>query len=183
MKHVISTFTVLAALTLSGCAAEAGGSSGPQINHAICRILGTVGNEKVKGVVYFIQEGANVRIKAEVEGLTPGLHGFHIHQWGDITCTDGVCAGGHFNPTNTPHGGPDMTVRHVGDLGNLKADSTGKATYDRLDTMVKLNGAHTCVGRAIIIHAEPDDLKTQPTGAAGARIAYGVIGVDDPEGK
>ncbi|MHC4898048.1 MAG: hypothetical protein ACYTGW_13175 [Planctomycetota bacterium] len=65
MKHVISTFTVLAALTLSGCAAEAGGSSGPQINHAICRILGTVGNEKVKGVVYFIQEGANVRIKAE----------------------------------------------------------------------------------------------------------------------
>ncbi len=182
MKHVLSTLAVLATLFLPACAAEASSSSGPQINRAICRILGTEGNEKVKGVVYFVQEGASVRIKAEVEGLTPGLHGFHIHQWGDINCTDGKCTGGHFNPTGSQHGAPDATVRHAGDLGNLEADSTGKATYDRLDSVVRLNGAYRFIGRAIIIHAKRDDW-SQPTGAAGARVAYGVIGIDDPEGK
>ncbi len=186
MKHshcTLAAITALTAIVLPGCAAEARSSSGPQTNRAICRIIGTQGNEKIKGVVHFVREGAKVRVKADVEGLSPGRHGFHIHEWGDITCTDGVCTGGHFNPTKAQHGGPDMPARHAGDLGNLEADATGKATYDRLDSMVMLNGAHTCIGRAIIIHAQEDDLKSQPTGAAGARIAYGVIGIDDPEGK
>lgn len=182
MKNSVSALAVLAPIVLCGCAAEAGTSSTPQVKRAICRIIGTQGNEKIKGTVHFIREGANVRIKAEVEGLSPGEHGFHVHRWGDITCTDGVCAGGHFNPTATKHGAPDGAERHIGDLGNLNADASGKATYDRLDSVLKLDGAHGCIGRAIIIHAKPDDW-SQPTGNAGARIAYGVIGIDDPEGK
>ena len=182
MNNVCSTLIVLATLILPGCAAEASSSSAPQINRAICRILGTEGNESVKGVVHFTQEAGGVRIKGVVEGLPPGLHGFHIHQWGDINCTDGKCTGGHFNPTGAQHGAPEAGERHVGDLGNLIADALGKAGYDRLDTVVKLNGAHSFIGRAIIIHAKPDDW-SQPTGNAGARVAYGVIGIDDPEGK
>jgi superoxide dismutase, Cu-Zn family len=181
-SSILALLTVLASFVVSGCAAEASSSSAPVVKHAICRILGTQGNEKVKGVVYFTQEGANVRIKAEVEGLTPGEHGFHVHEWGDINCTDGKCTGGHFNPTGAKHGAPDAAVRHVGDLGNLKADGSGKATYDRLDKVLKLNGSHGCIGRAIIVHAQPDDW-SQPTGNAGARVAYGVIGINDPEGK
>jgi len=182
MKNVFSTLVVLTAFILPGCTAKASSSSAPQVNRAICRILGTEGNQKVKGVIYFTQEGGAVRIKAEVEGLPPGKHGFHIHQWGDINCTDGKCTGGHFNPTGAKHGAPDAAERHAGDLGNLEADASGKAVYDRLDSVVKLNGAHSFVGRAIIIHAKPDDW-SQPTGNAGARMAYGVIGIDHPEGK
>jgi Cu-Zn family superoxide dismutase len=182
MKYFISTLIVFAATTLPGCTANASSSSGPRVDRAICRILGTEGNEKVKGVVRFVQEGTSVRVSWEVEGLPPGLHGFHVHQWGDINCTDGVCTGGHFNPAGVDHGAPDASVRHVGDLGNVNANASGKAAGERLDKMVQLNGAHSVVGRAIIIHAKPDDFG-QPTGNAGARMAYGVIGIDGPSGK
>ncbi len=182
MKHPILILAVLAAVTLPGCTAKVSGSSGPKVNRAICRILGTEGNEKVKGIVRFVQEGTNVRVSWEVEGLTPGLHGFHVHEWGDINCDDGVCTGGHFNPTRVQHGAPDAPVRHVGDLGNVSANASGKAADERLDSVLKLNGAHSVIGRAIIIHAKPDDFG-QPTGNAGSRVAYGVIGIDDPEGK
>jgi Cu-Zn family superoxide dismutase len=181
MKHILSALAILTPLAF-GCAAEASSSSAPTVNRAICRIVGTQGNEKIKGIVRFVKEAGGVRVKAEVEGLSPGKHGFHVHQWGDICDTGGKCTGGHFDPTGSPHGAPDATERHVGDLGNLEADAAGKAMYDRLDTVLKLNGAHSCVGRAIIIHAKEDDW-SQPTGNAGARIAYGVIGIDDPEGK
>lgn len=182
MKHILSALAILLTPMAFGCTAEASSSSAPTVNRAICRIIGTQGNEKIRGIVRFVKEGSGVRVKAEIEGLSPGEHGFHVHQWGDISGTDGKSAGGHFNPTNSPHGKPDASERHVGDLGNVNADASGKATYDRLDTVLKLNGAHSCVGRAIIIHAKKDDW-SQPTGNAGARIAYGVIGIDDPEGK
>jgi Cu-Zn family superoxide dismutase len=94
---------------------------------------------------------------------------------------DGKCAGGHFNPTGMPHAGPDDAKRHAGDFGNLKADSTGKATYKRSDSMVKLNGSKSIIGRSIIVHAKPDDLKTQPSGDAGDRIGCGTIGIGDPK--
>lgn len=182
MKKALATLAVLAPFLLASCAAEAGGSSALTVKRAICRILGTQGNEKIKGIVRFVKEGGGVRVTAEVEGLSPGQHGFHVHEWGDINCTDGVCTGGHFNPTGAKHGAPEAPERHAGDLGNLDADAAGKAKYNRLDTVLKLNGPHSCIGRAIIIHAKPDDW-SQPTGNAGARIAYGVIGIDDPEGK
>jgi Cu-Zn family superoxide dismutase len=116
-----------------------------------------------------------------VTGLTPGAHGFHVHEFGDCSMADGTCAGAHFNPTGAPHGGPDDARRHAGDLGNVKADESGKAIYKRVDKMLALNGPSSIIGRSIIVHAAPDDLKTQPSGNAGARVGCGVIGIADPK--
>lgn len=151
------------------------------VQAAICRITGTAGNEAVKGAIHFAVVDGGVRVHGTVEGLKPGKHGFHVHEWGDVTCDDGVCSGGHFNPTNQPHGGPEDSERHVGDLGNLEAGEDGKASYDRVDEVIALAGANSIIGRAIIVHAGADDLKSQPTGDAGARVGYGVIGVVAPK--
>ena len=111
-----------------------------------------------------------------------------VGQGGDVSAggfdadADGKCAGGHFNPEGMPHAGPDDAKRHVGDLGNLEADGQGHATYDHTDSMIKLNGPHSVIGRALIVHAKPDDFKTQqPPGNAGDRIGCGVIGIGDPK--
>lgn len=150
------------------------------IQRAICVLWPTAGNG-TKGVVKFSAVAGGVRVEARVEGLTPGLHGFHVHEWGDLDCTDGMCTGGHFNPTGQPHAGPDAAARHVGDLGNLEADSTGLAVYDRTFAGMSLDGAAGLIGRGLVVHAKPDDFTTQPTGNAGARVATGVIGIAKPQ--
>ena len=152
----------------------------PPVTKATCVMHATAGNETVKGVVKFTQAEGGVMIEARIEGLKPGLHGFHVHEWGDLDCLDGMCTGGHFNPTAEAHGGPDAPIRHAGDLGNLEADASGVAVYKRLDTRLKLNGADGILGRGLVIHANPDDFTTQPTGNAGARLATGVIGSAKP---
>ncbi len=173
---LLATLAALAAL-LTGCASQ---SKGPApITSAICVLDGTAGNEGVSGIVRFTQQSDHVLIEARVAGLTPGPHGFHVHQLGDLSAPDATSAGGHFNPMNHPHSNPDAKQRHVGDLGNLIANDAGVAVYRRMDTQVSLDptSAAFVVGRAIIVHAGHDDLTTQPTGAAGARVASGVIGV------
>lgn len=147
------------------------------VEKAICVLRGTDGNEAVEGVVSFTQMPDGVLIEAEVRGLAPGDHGFHVHEFGDVDCADGKCTGGHFNPTDERHGGPDALRRHVGDLGNIHAGADGIGRYHRLDRVIQLGGLHSVVGRAIIVHAGADDLESQPTGDAGARLAYGVIGI------
>ncbi|MGE0207241.1 MAG: superoxide dismutase family protein [Candidatus Babeliales bacterium] len=129
------------------------------------------------GVVYFTHEKDGLKIVADIYGLSEGLHGFHIHEYGDCACDDAVCAGGHFNPTDQLHGGPDAAQRHAGDFGNLKAGKDGHAHYEQIDTVATLNGPHSIIGRAAIIHAQEDDLTSQPTGNAGARVGCGVVGI------
>jgi Cu-Zn family superoxide dismutase len=146
------------------------------IKRATAVIHPTKGNT-ASGVVKFSQEDDGLHITAVIKGLTPGEHGFHVHQFGDCACDDAVCAGGHFNPTNQPHGGPDSSERHVGDFGNLVANEDGVATYERVDTIATLNGSNSIIGRAIIIHAGRDDLHSQPVGNAGARVGSGVVGI------
>jgi Cu-Zn family superoxide dismutase len=135
---------------------------------------------KVHGLVTFTQEGSNVKVVAHVEGLTPGKHGFHIHEWGDCSSKDGASAGGHFNPTGAPHAAPDAAQHHAGDLGNIDANAEGVAHLEFNDSMMKLSGPGAVIGRGVIVHANADDLKTQPTGNAGGRLACGVIGVAKP---
>ena len=147
-----------------------------RLTKAVCVLHPTEGNE-VTGTVTFTQSGAGVLIVADVEGLTPGKHGFHVHQYGDCSSLDATSAGGHFNPDDQQHGAPDGEMRHVGDLGNLEADQNGRATYERVDSSISLSGEHSIIGRAIIVHAGEDDLTSQPTGDAGARVACGVIGI------
>jgi len=130
----------------------------------------------VSGMVMFHQEEGGVFMHARLSGLTPGQeHGFHIHEKGDCSSGDGLSAGGHFNPAGKPHG-PQDAEHHAGDLPALKADANGKA-----DLRVKLpglgigSGVADIVGRGLIVHAQPDDYRTQPTGNSGARVACAVI--------
>jgi superoxide dismutase, Cu-Zn family len=146
---------------------------------AIAVLHPTKGN-KVEGTVTFAKIGDEIKVVADITGLAPGQHGFHIHEFGDCSSPDGKAAGGHFNPTNSPHAGHDMTARHVGDLGNIEADSSGKAHLELTDKMMTMSGANSIIGRGLIVHEKADDLKTQPTGDAGGRLACGVIGVAKP---
>lgn len=143
---------------------------------AVCILFPTEKNE-TRGMVKFTQTSEGIKIVADVVGLTPGKHGFHIHEFGDCSLLDGKSAGGHFNPDDKKHGAPDGSERHVGDLGNLLANEEGKANYEMIDTHISFSGPHSIIGRAIIVHAGEDDLTSQPTGNAGARLACGVIGL------
>ena len=169
LKTLAITFT----LALTACLAAADQSA--TVNKAVAVLEAKGDGSEVKGTVTFTTVSGGVRIVADVYNLTPGKHGFHVHDKGDCSAHDGSSAGGHFNPTNTKHGGPDSAERHVGDMGNLVADAQGHAHYDRVDDLMQLNGPDTIVGRSVIVHADPDDLTTQPTGNSGARIACGVI--------
>jgi len=143
-------------------------------------VLHPTEGSQVKGIITFVQKNGYVEISGKVTGLTPGLHGFHIHEYGDCSDPKALSTGGHYNPTNKPHGAPDSTERHVGDLGNIQADSSGTAIIRIRDKVISLNGPYSIVGRGVIIHSGADDLKSQPTGNAGGRVACGVIGIAKP---
>lgn len=143
-------------------------------------VLHPASGSQVMGTVTFTQAGSEVKVVADITGLTPGKHGFHIHEFGDCSAADASSAGGHFNPTKHQHGAPDASDRHAGDLGNIEADASGKAHLEWSDKMMKLSGDESIVGHAVIVHEKVDDLKTQPTGNAGGRVACGVIGVAKP---
>lgn len=149
------------------------------VTKAVAVLSPTKGNN-VSGAVTFTKVEGGVKIVADVMGLTPGQHGFHIHEFGDCSAPDAMSAGGHFNPHHMQHGAPEASVRHAGDFGNLEADASGKAHYERVDTTISLDGADSIVGHGVIVHEKADDLKTQPTGNAGVRAACGVIGVAKP---
>ncbi len=144
-----------------------------EIKQAYAEIHPEEGNQ-ISGTVTFTAVGGGVRVVANIEGLSPGPHGFHIHEFGFCE-GDFSSAGSHFNPSKEPHAGPDSPRRHVGDLGNIIADQTGRAYYDRLDTHLNLEGEHSIIGKSVIIHADEDDFTTQPTGNAGGRVGCGVI--------
>ena len=144
-------------------------------------VLHPIGDGKLNGTIYFTQKNGYVEISGEVTGLSPGLHGFHIHEYGDCSAMDGSSAGGHFNPTHMPHAGADSAKRHVGDLGNLKADESGNAVVRMKDKTIQLHGPHSIIGRSVIVHVSTDDLKSQPSGNSGARVACGVISIANPE--
>jgi Cu-Zn family superoxide dismutase len=135
------------------------------------------GQDEVRGTVHFASTANGVKVTANVTGLEPNSkHGFHIHEKADLSAPDLASAGGHFNPTGHKHGGPQGDERHGGDLGNLTADASGKATYEATIPGITIDDAKTgVVGHSVIIHEKPDDLKTDPSGSSGARIAGGVI--------
>ncbi len=150
------------------------------ITEAKCVLYPTKGNT-VKGVIVFTKtnEGINVSVKAS--GLSKGKHGFHIHQFGDCSAPDGTSAGGHFNPQGMEHGAPNDKMRHVGDFGNIEADASGNVDLEFNDTQISFDGDNSIIGRSVVVHAGEDDLHSQPTGNAGARVACGVIGISRQE--
>jgi len=129
------------------------------------------------GTVRFAQAGATVMVIGEVRGLKPNAeHGFHVHEKGDCSSGDGMSTGGHFNPGGAAHGQHGHGTHHVGDLPSLKADAQGVAKIDFTSTSLTLKpGATSIVDKGLIVHRDPDDYKTQPTGNAGPRVVCAVI--------
>lgn len=149
----------------------------PEIELATAVIHSTDGNS-AEGVITFTQVNDGIRVQATINGLSAdGVHGFHIHEYGDCRADDGTSAGGHYNPQDMDHGAPTDSERHVGDLGNLTADGDGTATVDYVDPVLSFSGTNSILGYGVIVHAGEDDFVTQPTGDAGGRIGCGVIGV------
>ena len=173
-KFALLTAALVAPMLVMGQQADGGKDKDATIR-AIC-ILKPMSKSNVKGTIWFVQTGHKVMIKGEVTGLKEGKHGFHIHEFGDLTDAKGMSTGGHFNPTNKKHGKPSDEERHVGDLGNIVADKDGKAKINMIDTVISLHGKHSIVGRAVVIHEDEDDFG-QPVGHAGNRLAAGVVGL------
>ena len=171
MKTVLLLCATLATLaTLVSCALD-GPPAGPS---ATARLQSKSGST-VSGSITFTQVGDNVRVTGNVSGHSRGPKGFHIHEKGDCSSADGMSSGGHFNPAKSKHGAPG--AGHAGDFGNIVFDDYGAATINMTVSGITVNktAANGIIGRAVIIHAQSDDLKTDPTGNAGGRVACGVI--------
>ncbi|GAA5066825.1 hypothetical protein GCM10025759_00650 [Lysobacter panacisoli] len=134
----------------------------------------------VSGKLSVVPMSDGVHITGEVGGLAPNsTHAIHIHEKGDCSAADASSAGGHFNPSGAPHGKVSSGAHHGGDMDNIVADREGVAKVNVHASGVTLGGGATndVAGKAVIVHASPDDYKTQPTGNAGGRIACGIITV------
>jgi Cu-Zn family superoxide dismutase len=163
---------LLPALFVLLFAACASMSTGPSASATLSSTSGSTAS----GTVMLTQLGdGSVRVTVDLTGVPAGVHGFHVHDKGD--CGDnGNAAGGHFNPATTSHGAPTADMHHAGDFGNVTADADGRVhTEFTTRSITVAAGPNSAVGHAIILHANPDDLVTQPTGNAGARIACGVV--------
>ncbi len=170
MKTFAFLAPLLAVAILGACAV-----SQPAPPYVVATLQPTLGNTAA-GTVWFARDGTELRVIGRISGLKPNRqHGFHIHQKGDCASGDGMSAGGHFNPTSQPHGAPGA-AHHAGDLPALNADAAGNASFSiRTTGSVLTENADDVAGKALIVHADPDDYTTQPTGNSGARIACGVV--------
>lgn len=149
---------------------------------AAAQIAPTEGNT-VTGAISVSAVDNGVRLTGVIQGLKPDSEfGFHIHEKGDCSAPDGSSAGGHFNPANVAHGNPEGDTHHAGDMLNIKSDAQGVAQVDTVAVGATLHsGAPTDVlGKAVVVHAGPDDYTSQPAGNSGARVACGVITVQPP---
>ncbi len=148
------------------------------LNHEMAQAradISSLNDSGISGTVRFTKLEHGVQVTADITGLSPGEHGFHIHEFGDCNSKNSDSIGAHYNPTHHKHGKPGSEDSHVGDLGNLVADENGNAHYEAINKVIKLQGRNSILGRSIIIHADRDDYTTQPTGASGLKIGCGVI--------
>ena len=169
MKSKLVGFVILS--VLAGCAAM-----GPAGETATAQLMPRSGSQ-TEGSVSFRQQGDKVVVTVNVSGLKPNAeHGFHVHEKGDCGAPDGTSAGGHFNPSGKQHGNFAAAEHHAGDMPSLKANADGRASATfELSGPTVTAGPASVVGRGVIVHRDPDDFTTQPTGNSGARIACGVI--------
>lgn len=174
---ILSIFFIAAVLMAIPASQVLADETGDGVVDKAVAVLHPTEGSDVTGTVTFSRTDNGTKVVADVLGLSPGKHGFHVHEFGDCSAPDGTSAGGHFNPEKRPHAGPEQANRHVGDLGNITADTSGDAHFVRTDSYLKLNGRDSIIGRSVIVHAGEDDLTSQPSGNAGPRVACGVIGI------
>jgi len=183
--------TIVTLLVIQGCSSDetpssaspppadtpAPATSQPATGPKASAVLEAKSGSTVTGLVEIYEnDDGTITFRAEVNNASPGPHAIHIHEAGDCSADDGTSAGGHWNPTEQPHG-PAEGPHHMGDLGNIEVDATGHGIHKVLLSDVNLipGDVMSCLGKAVIMHEKVDDFTTQPTGAAGARIACGVI--------
>lgn len=171
MKYA-GTIVVFGTVLIAGCA-----GMGAEQNPTAQATLEPRSGSSVKGTVTFTQIGDVVRVTGGVTGHSKGPKGFHIHDKGDCSAPDATSAGGHFNPGGSKHGGPYSPEKHAGDLGNVSFSDAGAAKINFTVGDVSVSGSRTdgIIGRAVVVHAAADDLKTDPAGNSGSRVACGVI--------
>jgi|SRR5690554_4881138 len=178
IRHIVVGLALVAGLSACNTDQSAAHHNEVQPGSLVAHLNPTAGNEGIQGQVMFHQSGDKVQVTVHIEGLpSNSTHGFHVHEYGDCSAPNGTSAGGHFNPSNMNHGAPHDAKRHVGDLGNLESNNAGTVHFEAADSHLAMSGAHSIVGRAVIVHAQADDLTSQPVGNAGARVLCGVIGV------
>ncbi len=194
MSRVVKRIVPLAVLVLalacdkSGTTASApggdpnfgaGGSEAKPAKDATAELQSPGG---VVGTLMFTTTPDGIAVDGTITGLEPGAHGFHIHEVGMCTGPTFESAGAHFNPSDAPHAGPNVSPRHFGDLGNIEADADGRAEIHALatDLTLAMGESATVVGKSVVVHAKADDLTSQPSGAAGDRVACGVVTQTNP---
>ena len=173
----------LASLVLAVCCAvvlpACGTRNGPTIydDPSAIAVLSATPGGSAHGVVTFLRKGGATLVNANMSGLKPNsTHGMHIHERGDCASRDASSAGEHFNPTSSQHGGPSSSQHHSGDLGNITANAKGEVyTSFEIDDGAFGTGNDSIIGRGLVVHADRDDLNSQPAGNSGARIACGTI--------
>ncbi|MDX1653078.1 MAG: superoxide dismutase family protein [Brumimicrobium sp.] len=141
-------------------------------------VMGAKSGSTASGNIILKETDGKVSMNVDMKGLKPGKHAIHIHEKGDCSAEDGTSAGGHWNPENSKHGKLGHDTYHMGDIGNLEANENGEVVFGFQTDKWCLGCADTTkniMGKAFIIHAGADDFKSQPSGAAGARVACGVI--------
>lgn len=189
MRPILLLTALAAASALAGCASTpASHGGGASASHAAPTARGTLSSATANlsaasgslasGKLTLMPMGDGVHVTGEIGGLKPnGTHAFHIHEKGDCSAADASSAGGHFNPAAQPHGRQGAPKHHAGDQDNLVANAEGVAKVDAHFPGVVLGGgaANDVAGKAIVVHADPDDYTSQPAGNAGSRIACGVI--------
>jgi len=171
-KHLLIGLSAVSLLGLAACQSMEQGKG-----QKASATLDSKSGSQAKGEVNFVWQGYDVIINGTFSGLKPNSEqGFHVHEKGDCSAPDATSAGGHFNPETKMHGMPDSGMNHAGDLPNIKSDANGNAVYSaKLHGFAVNTGSMGIVGRAVVVHRDPDDYKSQPAGNSGPRIACGLI--------
>ncbi|MBH25919.1 MAG: superoxide dismutase [Myxococcales bacterium] len=148
------------------------------VKQAVAVMHPTEGNG-AQGTVTFTAAPGGLKVKADLKGLPEGQHAYHFHLYGDCTADDGTSAGTHFNLNGSSKSPPEGIKRITGNLGELKAGADGRATAEAMIEGASLHGRYAVLGRAVIVHAKGNDATQPPIGAAGGRLACGVVGLTE----
>lgn len=178
MKQLRLVAIILAAVGCGGTTEGEAVAQQPQATQNTARAVMRNAQGQELGVVTFTQTPNGLLIRGDLNGLPPGVHGFHFHETGRCE-PDFDAAGGHYNPTGSPHGFLVDDGPHAGDLPNLHVMNDGRASFEVLNTILTIQGGNAPLldqdGSALIIHTDADDYRSQPTGNAGGRFACGVV--------
>ncbi len=168
---------ILALIFFAGCAEMSEVADKLETEHRAIAEIHPVGDSRIYGLATFTEGEYGVKVSIEMRGLTPGLHGLHLHQYGAFAALDSNRARIIYDPFDKPHAGPDHMERQLGDWGNIAANEEGYAKKEWIDIDLTLSGVYNLIGRGVVVHAGEDDMITEPAGGSGTVVAAGTIGI------